>query len=151
MTEELEQKAEESYWNNEIASGGKSSKSNYKEGFKDGYIQGQNFQRGVFAENCTRCSKKKNELSKENEELKDLLNRSNLRLAEEQIKNEELKGTVSKMETLTEKTSEVEELKAELKNYAKVINELMGTQLTDTDEIGRLIEIAQFRNWSELS
>jgi len=26
----------------------------------------------------------------------------------------------------------------------------MGTQLDNTEEIGRLIEIAQYRNWSEL-
>ena len=42
------------------------------------------------------------------------------------------------------------ELKAELQNYADVINRLMGTQLTDTFEIGRLIEIARYRNWEEL-
>lgn len=42
------------------------------------------------------------------------------------------------------------ELKAELQHYADVINRLMGTQLTDTEEIGRLIAIAQYGNWSEL-
>lgn len=42
------------------------------------------------------------------------------------------------------------ELKAELQHYADVINRLMGTQLTDTFEIGRLIAIAQYGNWSEL-
>jgi len=115
-----------------------------RQAYKDGYEQGQNFQREVFAENCKRCSKKRIELSKEIEALTDLLNRSNLRLAEEQIKNEELKKSV------TEKNSEIEELKEELKNYAKVINELMGIRLDDTEEVGRLIEIAQYRNWSEL-
>lgn len=45
---------------------------------------------------------------------------------------------------------EIDELKAELNNYANVINQLMSTQLTDTEEVGRLIEIAQYKNWSEL-
>jgi len=43
-----------------------------------------------------------------------------------------------------------EKLKKELKNYANVINQLMGTQLTDTEEVGRLIEIAQYGKWGEL-
>lgn len=51
---------------------------------------------------------------------------------------------------LAEGRKENDELKAELQNYADVINRLMGTQLTDAEEIGRLIAIAQYGNWSEL-
>lgn len=45
---------------------------------------------------------------------------------------------------------EIKELKAELQHYADAINRLMDTQLMDTFEIGRLIAIAQYRNWKEL-
>ena len=42
------------------------------------------------------------------------------------------------------------ELESIIKNYQKVINELMGTQLTDTEEVGRLINIAHYQKWEEL-
>ena len=96
MTEELEQKAEE--YSQKLAENGFScgtcfGKCEYayekndsgivkipdffeyiKQAYKDGYEQGQNIQRKVFAENCSRCSKKRIEISKENEELKEKLN-----------------------------------------------------------------------------
>lgn len=42
------------------------------------------------------------------------------------------------------------ELETTIKNYQKVINELMGTQLTDTEEVSRLINIAYYQKWEEL-
>lgn len=54
------------------------------------------------------------------------------------------------LDGLAEGRKENAGLKAELQNYADVINQLMGTEFTDTEEIGRLIAIAQYRNWGEL-
>lgn len=42
------------------------------------------------------------------------------------------------------------ELEFIIKNYQKVINELMGTQLTNTEEVSRLINIAHYQKWEEL-
>jgi len=42
---------------------------------------------------------------------------------------------------------EVKDLKERIGHYKDIINRLMGTPLTDTNEIGRLIEMAQYENW----
>lgn len=62
------------------------------------------------------------ELVSENETLKDLLNRSNVRLAEEQIKNEELKnGSLVKelTERVKQQTELIEWINEELKHAQK--------------------------------
>lgn len=51
---------------------------------------------------------------------------------------------------MTDENENKKELESTIKNYQEVIKELMGTQLTDTKEVSRLINIAYYQKWEEL-